>query len=52
MLQSIIEFLNSTGIAALIENAKSGFAAAGSGFEQVVAVIGTPLMIIIACVLL
>ena len=52
MLQSIIEFLNSTGIAALIENAKSGFAAAGSGFVQVVAVIGTPLMIIIACVLL
>ena len=52
MLPSIIEFLNSTGIAALIENAKSGFAAAGSGFEQVVAVIGTPLMIIIACVLL
>ena len=52
MLQSIIEFLNSTGIAALIENAKSGFAASGSGFEQVVAVIGTPLMIIIACVLL
>ena len=48
----MIEFLNSTGIAALIENAKSGFAAAGSGFEQVVAVIGTPLMIIIACVLL
>ena len=52
MLQSIIEFLNSTGIAALIENAKSGLAAADSGFEQVVAVIGTPLMIIIACVLL
>lgn len=52
MLQSIIDFLNSTGIAALVENAKSGFAAAGSGFEQVVAVIGTPLMIIIACVLL
>lgn len=52
MLQSIIDFLNSTGIAALIENAKSGFAAAGSGFEQIVAVIGTPLMIIIACVLL
>ena len=52
MLQSIIEFLNSTGIAALIENAKSGFAAAGSGFEQIVAVIGTPLMIIIACILL
>ena len=52
MLQSIIDFLNSTGIAALIENAKSGFAAAGSGFEQVVSVIGTPLMIIIACVLL
>lgn len=52
MLQSIIEFLNSTGIAALIENAKAGFAAAGSGFEQVVAVIGTPLMIVIACVLL
>ena len=52
MLQSIIDFFNSTGIAALIENAKSGFAAAGQGFEQIVAVIGTPLMIIIACVLL
>ena len=42
----------STGIAALITNAKEAFTTAGSGFEQIVGVIGTPLMIIIACVLL
>ncbi len=44
--------MSSTGIAALITNAKEAFTAAGSGFEQIVGVIGTPLMIIIACVLL
>ena len=52
MFQSILEFLNSTGVAALIQNAKDGFAAASSGFSSIVAVIGTPLMLIIACALL
>ena len=44
MLESFMNFLSSTGIAALIESMKSG----GSFLE----IIGTPLMIIIACVLL
>ena len=52
MFQSIINFLNSTGIAALITNAKDALAAGVTGFNGVVAVIGTPLMLIIACVLL
>ncbi len=52
MFQSIINFLNSTGIAALITNAKDALAAGATGFNGVVAVIGTPLMLIIACVLL
>ena len=52
MFQSILEFLNSTGVAALIQNAKDSFAAASSGFSSIVAVIGTPLMLIIACALL
>ncbi len=52
MLESLISFLNSTGIAAMIENAKIDLAAGGSLFEQIIAVIGTPLMIAIACVLL
>ena len=52
MLQSLVDFMASTGIAALITNAKEAFTTAGSGFEQIVGVIGTPLMIIIACVLL
>lgn len=52
MFQSIINFLNSTGIAALITNAKDALAAGATGFDGVVAVIGTPLMLIIACVLL
>ena len=52
MFQSIINFLNSTGIAALITNAKDALAAVATGFNGVVAVIGTPLMLIIACVLL
>ena len=52
MFQSIIDFLGSTGIAALIENAKGALAQGATGFEGVISVIGTPLMIIIACVLL
>lgn len=52
MFQSTINFLNSTGIAALITNAKDALAAGVTGFDGVVAVIGTPLMLIIACVLL
>lgn len=52
MFQSTINFLNSTGIAALITNAKDELAAGATGFNGVVAVIGTPLMLIIACVLL
>ncbi len=52
MFQSFIDFLSSTGIAALIENAKMVFSNGSSGFEQIIGVIGTPLMIIIACVLL
>lgn len=52
MFQSTINFLNSTGIAALITNAKDALAAGATGFDGVVAVIGTPLMLIIACVLL
>ncbi len=52
MFQSIINFLNSTGIAALITSAKDALAAGATGFNGVVAVIGTPLMLIIACVLL
>ncbi len=52
MLQSILDFLGSTGIAAMVINAKTALAAGANGFESVVAVIGTPLMITIACVLL
>lgn len=52
MFQSTINFLNSTGIAALITNAKDALAAGATGFDGIVAVIGTPLMLIIACVLL
>ncbi len=47
MLQSFIDFLGSTGIAAMIGQMQQAFA---SG--EVLQVIGTPLMIIIACVLL
>ena len=47
-----MNFLNSTGVAALITNAKDALAAGASGFDGVISVIGTPLMIIIACVLL
>ena len=36
----------------MIENAKVALAAGGSAFDQIIAVIGTPLMIVIACVLL
>ncbi len=42
----------STGVAALIENAKGALASGAQGFNAVIAVIGTPLMIVIACVLL
>ena len=52
MFDSIISFMGSTGIAALIENAKSALAAGAQGFDSIIAVIGTPLMIVIACVLL
>ena len=52
MLESLVSFLNSTGIAALIENAKAALAAGAGGFDQLMGVIGTPLMLIIACVLL
>lgn len=52
MLQSILDFLGSTGIAAMVINAKTALAAGANGFESIVAVIGTPLMITIACVLL
>ena len=36
----------------MVINAKTALAAGANGFESVVAVIGTPLMITIACVLL
>ncbi len=44
--------MGSTGIAAMINNAKDALNSGASGFEGIVAVIGTPLMITIACVLL
>ncbi len=52
MLENLMSFLNSTGIAALIENAKAAMAAGAGGFDQLMGVIGTPLMLVIACVLL
>lgn len=52
MFESIKSFLDSTGVAALINSAKDALAAGASGFEGVIAVIGTPLMIVIACALL
>ncbi len=52
MIDGLLSFFRSTGVAALIENIKLGLASGGSGFESIIAVIGTPLMIIIACVLL
>ena len=52
MLQSFLDFLSSTGIAAMITNAGNAIAAGASGFDRIVAVIGTPLMIAIACLLL
>lgn len=50
MLQSFIDFLGSTGVAAWIDSitASGNF----SSFEGVMNIIGTPLMLIIACVLL
>lgn len=47
-MNGFIEFLNSTGVAALIDGMKTAFQ---SG-ENFLVVIGTPLMIVIACVLL
>lgn len=52
MFDSIMSFMSSTGIAALIYSAKDALALGFQGFEAVIAVIGTPLMLIIACVLL
>ncbi len=52
MIDGLLSFLGSTGVAAYIENMKIALASGGSGFENIIAVIGTPLMIIIACVLL
>ena len=52
MLQGILDFMGSTGIAAMFTNAKEALSAGAEGFDSVIAVIGTPLMIIIACVLL
>lgn len=47
MLDSFISFLNSTGVAAMVTQMQAAFAA--GDFMQV---IGTPLMLIIACVLI
>ncbi len=47
-MNGFIEFLNSTGVAALIDGMKTAFQ---SG-ENFLMIIGTPLMIVIACVLL
>ncbi len=52
MLDSLMSFLNSTGVAALITNAKDAFATGGNSFDQIMGAIGTPLMLVIACVLL
>ena len=52
MLQSFLDFLSNTGIAALITNAKEALAGGAAGFDQIIGVVGTPIMIIIACVLL
>ena len=48
MLDAILNFLNTTGVAALINSMKDAFA----NGENFLAIIGTPLMIAIACVLL
>ena len=48
MLDSFVSFLGNTGIAALITSMKDAIANA----DNILAVIGTPLMLIIACVLL
>ncbi len=48
MFQAIIDFLNTTGIAAMIGSMKETMASGGNFLQ----VIGTPLMIAIACVLL
>lgn len=48
MLDSFIDFLGNTGIAAMISNMKDSIANA----DNFLMVIGTPLMIVIACILL
>lgn len=48
MFQAIIDFLNTTGIAAMIGSMKEAMASGGNFLQ----VIGTPLMIAIACLLL
>lgn len=48
MLESLLGFLQSTGLAAMIQNAQAAMAD-GAGFLQV---IGTPIMLAIACLLL
>lgn len=52
VLQSFIDFMSSTGIAALIESMKNAASTGGSTLDVIMGVIGTPLMIAIACVLL
>lgn len=48
MLQSFIDFLNSTGVAAMIHSMQDAIA----NGQSILQIIGTPLMIIIACLLL
>ena len=52
MLDSLLEFLQSTGVAALISSAQAALASGSNAFETVLGVIGTPVMLIIACILL
>lgn len=52
MLESLVSFLQSTGLAAFIQNAQAGMAEATSSVGMLLQAIGTPLMLIIACVLL
>ncbi len=52
MFESLLDFLGNTGVAAYLTNAKEALATMGTGLNGILAAIGTPLMIIIACVLL
>ncbi len=52
VLNSFLSFLQSTGVAAMINGMQEAIALGGNPVEVVLGVIGTPLMIIIACVLL